>query len=157
MAESFQFSESNTSEETVHDNIANLNFGSNDSYEIVPATYKITKGQNSFSKYIRAKFGGTFTEISNMKFWKSVGAYKTEELVKADSNKTFGTPSQTGTGDATIPTEVGSALHIHSAGGTDTIVAPGYSMYIRLQLQTTTNTEIGVVNQKTFCFQYDAA
>ena len=155
MPATYEWSESNGAGETVQDNIANLNFGSNDSYEIVPATYPVIASENSFSKYIRAKFSSTFTEISNMKFWKSAGAYVTGEDIVAQANVVYATPSATATGDSTIPVIVGSALSVQSAAGTGTITAPGYTKYIRLQLQTTGSTPSGSVNQKTFTFQYD--
>ena len=155
MAASFQFSEANTVSETVTDGISNLNFGSNDSANLVTATYPISKGQNSFSKYLKAHFYGTFTTISNMLFWKSAGTYVTGESIVAAANATFSTPSQTATGDSAIPTTSGTALTIQSSGGNATITAPGYTKYIRLQLQTTGSSPAGAVNQKTFTFQYD--
>jgi len=155
MPATFQYSESNLVGQVVTDGISNLNFGSNDSVNIVASTYPITAGQNSFAKYIRAKFSGSFTTIANMLFWKSLGEYVASELCKAGANVAYATPSQTATGDATIPTTEGSALAIQAADGSDTIVAPGYTKYIRLQLQTGTGTPSGAVAQKTFCFQYD--
>jgi hypothetical protein len=160
MSASFQFSESNGAGETVTDGITNVNFGSSDAPNLVVASYPITAGLNSFAKYIRAKFTGTWTEISNMKFWKSAGAYVTGEAIKASANAVYATPSATGTGDSDIPTVEGSALAINSAEGEATIVygasgVSGYSGYIRMQLQTTVSTPAGAVNQKTLTFQYD--
>ena len=156
----FSFSESNLVGQNITDGITNLNFGSNDSPNLNTSTYPITRSQNSFSKYIRAKFTGVFTEISNMKFWKDSGDYVTGETVKASANATYATPSQTSTGDSLIPDVVGSALALNSFEGNATIVygtsgVSGYSGYIRLQLQTTGSTPSGAVNQKTFKFQYD--
>jgi hypothetical protein len=155
MPATFVFSESNTSGETPHDNIANLNFGSNDSYEIVTTTYPIVRGNASYEKYIRAKFTGSFSEISNMKFWKSSGTYVEGETLKAAANVAFVTPSQTPNADSDIPIIVENALSIQSAAGTATIITPGYTKYIRLQLRTTGSTPSGAVNQKIFCMQYD--
>ena len=155
MPASFQFSEANTVSETVTDGITNLNFGSNDSVNLNTTTYPITVNTNSFSKYIAAKFGGTFTTISNMLFWKSAGTLVTGETILAQANIAFGTPSQTTTGDSAIPTTSGTALAIQASDGSATIVAPGYTKYTRLQLNTTGSTPSGAVNQKTFTFQYD--
>ena len=155
MSATYVWSESNTAIETVTDGITNLNFGSNDSVNLNTSTYPITAGQNSFSKYIRAKFSSTFTEISNMKFWKSAGTCVTDEAIKASANATFATPSATDTGDSDVPIIVGSALAIQSSAGTTTITAPGYTKYLRLQLQTSASTPSGAVNTKTFTFQYD--
>jgi len=155
MAATHAFSESNGAE-VVHDSIANLNFGSNDSYELNTTTYPITRGNSSFEKYLRCKFSDTFTEISNMKFWRSdVLGYKTGETLKAAANVAFATPSATPNADSDIPLNEGASLAIQSAAGTTTITAPGYTKYIRLQLQTTGSTPSGAVFQKTLTFQYD--
>jgi len=156
MAATHEFSESNLVGEVVHDGIANLNLGSNDSYELNTTTYPITRGQSSFEKYLRCKFSDTFTEISNMKFWRSdVLGYKTGETLKAAANVAFATPSATPNADSDIPLNEGASLAIQSAAGTTTITAPGYTKYMRLQLQTTGSTPSGSVFQKTMTFQYD--
>jgi hypothetical protein len=156
MSATHQFSESNLVGEVVHDGIANLNLGSNDSYELNTTTYPITRGQSSFEKYLRCKFSDSFTEISNMKFWRSdVLGYKTGETLKAAANVAFATPSATPNADSDIPLNEGASLAIQSAAGTTTITAPGYTKYMRLQLQTTGSTPSGAVFQKTLTFQYD--
>lgn len=156
MAAIHEFSESNGVGEVVTDAIANLNFGSDDSINIVPATYPIIRGTASFEKYLRAKFTGSFTEISNMKFWKSAGNYVTGETCNAAVNVAYVQPSDTPNADTIIPTTEGTALAIQAADGSATITPPeDYTKYIRLQLQTTGGTPAGAVNQKTYTFQYD--
>jgi len=160
MAATHQFSESNTVSETITDGITNLNFGSNDSVNLNTTTYPITRGNSSFEKYIRAKFTGTFTTISNMLFWKSAGALVTGEVIKCAYNASFATPSATANGDSAVPTTSGGSSAIQSAEGAATIVygasgVSGYTKYLRLQLDTTGSTPSGAVNQKTFTFQYD--
>jgi len=160
MAATFQFSESNTVSETITDGIANLNFGSNDSTGLTPTSYPVIAGESSFEKYIRAKFTSTWTEISNMKFWKSAGTLVTGEAIKAAANVSFATPSATANADSAIPTSLGTALSVNSAEGDSTIIygasgVSGYSAYIRLQADTTVSSPAGSVNQKTFIYQYD--
>jgi hypothetical protein len=160
MAAVHEWSESNLVGEVVEDGIANINFGSVDDYELNTTTYPIVRGNDSFEKYIRCKFTGTWTVISNMKFWKSAGAYVAGEDCKASANIAFATPSETPNADSTVPTLVGSALSLNSAEGAATIIygasgVSGYTGYIRLQLHTTGATPSGAVNQKTFTFQYD--
>jgi hypothetical protein len=157
MAATYQWSEANGSGETVTDGISNMNFGDTDAANLTPASYPIVAGNNSYEKDIKAKFSGTFTEISNMKFWKSAGAYVTGEDIKADQVTSYVQPVKTTSTRAvtTIPTTEGTALAILSAAGTTTITAAGYSRYICLQLQTTVSTPAGAVNQKEFTFQYD--
>ena len=134
----------------------NINFGSIDAPNLVPATYPITRGTNSFSKYIRCLFTGSWTVISNMKFWKSAGALDAEEKIKASFNATYAAPSQTGTGDSDVPTSE-PASNVNSFEGDATIVygVSGYTGYIRLQGQYTSSMPSGAVATKTFTFQYD--
>lgn len=158
MAATFQWSESNGAGETVTDGVSNYNFGTTDAAELTPASYPIVAGANAYEKYIRAKFSGTFTEISNMKFWKSAGAYKTGEAIKAAANQTYSAPTNSTSVIATsdIPTTEGTALSIQSTeGDTSKITVPGYTKYMVMQMQTTGSTPAGAVNTKTFTFQYD--
>ena len=160
MAAIHQFSESNGAGEVETIPVANLNFGSNDSAEINTTTYPITRGDASFEKYLRALFTGIFTEISNMKFWKSAGTLVTGETIKAAANVAYAQPSATPNADSDVPVTEGTALSMQSAEGAATIVygasgVSGYTKYLRLQLQTTGSTPAGAVNQKTFTMQYD--
>jgi len=160
MSATFAWSESSGAGESITDGISNCNFGSVDSPNLVPASNLIQIGANSFGKYIRGKFTGTWTVISNILFWKSAGALLTGETIKASANATYATPSASSTGDSDCPTTEGTALAINSAEGAATIVygasgVSGYTGYIRLQLQTTGSTPVGVANQKTFVMQYD--
>ena len=151
-----QFSESNLVGEVEAIPITNLNFGSVDDHELNTTTYPITRGNSSFEKYLRCKFTDTFTEISNMKFWRSdVLGYKTGETLKAAANVAYVQPSATPNADSDIPLNVGASLAIQSSAGTTTITAPGYTKYIRLQLQTTGSTPSGAVFQKVLTFQFD--
>lgn len=160
MPETFVFSESNEAGEVITDDISNVNLGAIDAPELNPADYPVLKEQNSFSKYIRAKFGGEFTEIDNMKFWKYSGDLLAGESVKAAANVVYATPTQSGTGDSNVPTSLGTALSVNSAEGLPSIIygesgVSGYSGYIRLQGQTTSETPSGAMNSKTYCYQYD--
>ena len=160
MAAVHHFCESNGAGETETQDISNLNFGSNDSPNLNTTTYPITRGEASFEKYLRCLFSGTWTEISNMLFWKSAGAYVTDEAIKAAANVVYAQPSETPNADSDVPIAEGSALSIQSAEGAAVIEygasgVSGYTKYIRLQLQTGGSTPAGAVNQKTLLFQYD--
>lgn len=159
-AASFGFSESNGAGENITDAISNVNMGSVDSPNLVAADNPIVRETNSYSKYIRGKFTGTWTEISNIVFWKSAGAYVTGEAIKASANATYATPTQSDTGDSDVPVVEGSALSLNSAEGESTIVygdsgVSGYTGYIRLQSQNTVSTPAGATNSKEFTLQYD--
>ena len=160
MAATHHFYESNGAGEVEEADISNVNFGSNDSPNLNTTTYPITRGNASFEKYIRCLFTGTWTEISNMKFWKSAGAYVTDEACKAAANVVYAQPSETPNADSNVPVTEGTALAIESAEGETEIVygasgVSGYTGYIRLQLRTGASTPAGAVNQKTFVFQFD--
>lgn len=158
MSATFAFSESNGVGEVVTDSIANINFGNNDSAALVPSAYPIVAGNNSYEKYIRIKFGGVFSQISNVKFWKSAGVYKTGEGIMAAANQAYVQPVNTTSAVAIslIPDVIGSALAIQSTEGAPTLfTVAGYSKYIVMQLQSTSSTPAGAVNTKTLTVQYD--
>jgi len=160
MAATFHWYESNGAGEVEEADISNINFGSNDSPNLNTTTYPITRGDASFEKYIRALFTGTWTEISNLKFWKSAGAYVTGEAIKAAANVVYAQPSVTPNADSDVPITEGAALAIQSAEGENVIEygasgVSGYTGYIRLQEQTSGSTPAGAVNSKEFCMQYD--
>ena len=152
MAATFEFSESNGAGETITTPITNANFGSVDSPNIVPVSDPITAGTNSFEKWMRGRFSGTFTSIANLRFFKSGGAFVTGEDVKAAVNATFATPVATASivATVTVPITEGTAL-VPTAPGS----SPSFSGYITMQLTTTVSTPPGAVNQKTFTLKYD--
>jgi hypothetical protein len=152
MAASFEFSESNGATPTVTDGVTSINFGNVDSPNIVPASHPVTAGNNSYEKWVRGHFYGTYNSISNLKFYMSIGTYVTGEGIVAAVNATFATPVATTSIVATspIPTSLGTAI-VPTAPG----ASPAYSGYITMQLQTTSSTPPGNVNQKTLTLQYD--
>lgn len=158
MAATVSWSETNGAGASVSDGITNLNYGNNDNPNLAAsAANAVNAGGFSYEKYNKIKFADTFTEISNMKLWKSAGAYGTGEAIKAAANVAYATPVNTESAVATvdIPTTEGTALAINSAAGTATIVAAGYTDDFCTQLHTTASTPSGAVAQKTFTFQYD--
>ena len=160
MAAEFSWQEE-TDGEGIVGSIANINFGSIGSTDLTPLSYPITAGSHSFEKYISGSFGGTFTKIDNVQFWKSDGAYVTGETIFWTGSATAYT---TPVGDENVSTvAVGSvpvadpATANVSIGGslTGSLIAIGSTDFIVMQLQTTTSTPAGAVNQKTFTLQYD--
>ena len=152
MSATFGWSETNTVSVTVTDSLSNVNFGNADAPNLTPASNPIAAGQNSFEKWLRGKFSGSFTSIANLRFWMSAGSYVTGEAIKAAVNASYATPVSTTSAVATVavPTSEGSALN-PTAPSTN----PDYSGYITMQLQTTVSTPPGAVNQKTFTLKYD--
>lgn len=156
MSATHQWSESNGAGEVVTDGITNANFGSTDAANLTPASYPVVAGENSFHKCLRSKFTDTFTEISNMKIWKSVGAYVTGEALKYLESTSYVQPVATALGGSSdIPTSEPGSQNVLSAAGTATITAAGYTEYMLMQIQSTGSTPAGAANTKTLTFQYD--
>jgi len=164
MGANFFWSETNgpTGSEVETKNIANLNFINEDSPQKTPVSnYPIIAGENSYEKYLRAGFTGSAFEITNMKFWKSAGAYKAYESIKGAANKVYATPvggtalSVGATAD--VPTGPSGAYLIEPESGATGITGPisGYTKHILLQLQTEVGIESGPISTKTWTFQYD--
>lgn len=88
MAATVVFSESNGAVEVVTDNISNINLGSADTPNLVPASHPVSVGGQSYMKWLRVKLvslGGS-TQINNMKIWKSSGVYVTGEIIGSNTN-----------------------------------------------------------------------
>lgn len=152
MTATFDFAESNGAGETVTPSISNVNFGNTDASNITPASNPVTAGSNSYEKWVRGHFTGTYSSVSNLKFYKSAGAYVTGESIVAAVNSAYATPVATTSivAVSTVPTTLGTAI-VPTAPG----ASPSYSGYITMQLQTTVSTPPGNVNTKTFTLQYD--
>jgi len=147
------------------DNVGNCNFGSNDSYEIVVATYPVTIGNNSFEKWWKIEFGGTFNTIDNLKIWKVSGDYKAGESILTNAREatyggeeTYTTPTES---NSLVATEVlpitepsGPNLGIGGSLGGN-LAAPGDSDYLIEQLKSTGSTPVGDGNTKVMRFQHD--
>jgi hypothetical protein len=164
MVATVEICESNTSTEVVTHNVSNINFGSVDMANLVAASYPITVGTQSYTKYIRyhvTAMGGS-NRIDNLQVWKSAGNYVTGEGIQCNLRTTgysaasFATPTQNLYTNQTMPVAAPGAANLGIGGVlTGGITAIGYSDYLLMQLQTTVSTPAGDANQKTFTFQYD--
>jgi hypothetical protein len=166
-AATIEFAESNGGGETVYPasgsgSITNVNMGSNDSYQIVPATYPLPATGYSYEKYHRFRVpsggAGTSTGIKNLTVWMSTNGLTSGVTLDANlktsaySARTYATPVNTdssGTGGATItfPTSDPGAntpnLGIATAlANTMDITSglPKYSDYICSQITTSAAT-----------------
>jgi len=163
MAATFAIHESNGSGEST--TVANnINFGSSDTPNLTPADYPITAGDHSYEKWERLYFSGTFNKIENIKIWKSAGSYVTGESISTNLATTgyvqasYATPTSA---DSTVATrsmpesDPGSANLGIGGSLSGSLTTTGYSDYWVLQMNTTTQSPPGDVNQKTFTIQYD--
>ncbi len=152
---------------------SNINMGSNDSAEIVPATYPITAQADghAFEKWLRmyvSDFGGS-SIVDNIKIWLSNlgGGWKTGEGWSANLRESgyvqasyqSGGPIDT---DSSIAGQVmpeaepsGPNLGIGGSLGGQITAVPAYSDWGVVQMDVTNLTPAGSVNQKTITFQYD--
>jgi hypothetical protein len=137
-----------------------LNFGSTSAIDLTPSTYPITAGTNSFEKFVRGGFSGSFTRIDNIQFWKSAGAYVTGESInwKGNNAGAYVTPTNATSTIATasVPTaDPGTANVSIGAVLTGSLTATGFTDYVVMQMAITSTASAGPVNQKTFTLQYD--
>lgn len=151
MAATFAWSESNGAGETVTDGISNTNFGNTDGPNLSSPNNRVVAGQNSFEKWLRGRYSGTFTTISNLRFWKSAGSLPSGVTIKADVDAVYATPTDSASSVATVdvPTVEGSALTPAAPSGN-----PDYSGYITMQMQTTGAATPGTVPTQTFTLKY---
>ena len=148
-----------TTSNTLFTVATDLNFGSVNLTNLNPSLYPIVANSNSYEKWIKLQFNGTFTSISGVKLYKSDGTYVTGEQVKINGEQTtWVTPVATTSTVATtsIPTSLPGTANVSIGGdlaGTIT-VAGNTTDFIVLQSQYSANTSAGPVNAKTFSIDW---
>jgi len=159
MATTFSWQEQNA--DGITGSIANINFGSSDGENLVALDYPITAGSNSFEKYISGSFGGTFTKILNVQFWKSAGTYVTGETIFWTGSATafvapIGNEVVSTVAVGSVPVANPATANVSIGGAlAGSLIAIGSTDFIVMQTRTTTSTPAGSVNQKTFTLQFD--
>ena len=152
---------------------SSINMGSDDSAELVPATYPVTAqvDGHAFEKWLRlyvSTMGGA-SIVDNLKIWLSNlgGGWKTGEGMSTSLREsgyvspTYLTagPIDTDSADAgqAMPEAEPSGPNLGIGGslGGQITAAPAYSDWAVLQLDVSNLTPAGSVNQKTLTFQYD--
>ena len=152
----------------------NINFGNTDAANLTPASYPIAAGSNSYAKYLRMRFSGSYTQISNIKIHKSAGTYVTGETIQFSGSvvKTAAAPDTNLAWALTkaIPTSLPPSANVGIRGLTthtipysgQPVSSPGYysgstqdTDTVGFQLSTTASTPAGVVAQKTITLTYD--
>lgn len=88
IGEAYAYSEAHTVT-----NATNLNFGNTSARALTPATYPIAAGSNSYSKYFKLMFSGSYTQISNAKLWASTSNYVTDEYIWFSGNVDYAAPA----------------------------------------------------------------
>ncbi len=160
-----------SSVETV--DVANVNFGSNDSAALDPSAYPITAKADghSYEKWLRVyvqDLGGN-SQVDNIKVWLSDlgGGWVTGEGLSTNlvtsgySAATYptGGPVDTDSSVATVvcPESEPSGSNVGISGALSNAITstPAYSDWIVLQLDVTESSPAGAVNTKTLTFQWD--
>ena len=162
MSATGSFYEYNGAGSTETQNITNLNMGTTDSANItVGPTNAITAGSNSYEKYIKIYFGGTFNYLGSVYLWKSGGTYVTDELIYCTDSgttaPTYATPVMTNSTKATgsIYATQPATMNVHiGASVIGSLTAAGSSNYIVLQKRTSTSTPPGNTNSLTLKCQW---
>ena len=153
--------------------IQNLNMGSADEAELVPADYPITAEADghAYEKWIRfyASTMGGSTTLDNFKVWISNlgGGYKTGEGMSTNLRESgytaasypSGGPVDTNSSEATqtMPTTEPTGPNVGIGGSLSGQItsAPNYSDWCVFQLDVTESTPAGALYTKTFTFQWD--
>jgi len=157
--------ESNTGGETVSHDVANINFGSNDSTEIVIATYPINRGDYSYEKWLRyhvSNLSGS-NQIDNLQVWLTgsadTGIVHLTNLSGTVQDDAYATPIATVSTLATIamPITDPGAANIGKSGSTATPLdtTGQYSDYIVTQVETQGSAAPGDQTSRNWYFQYD--
>ena len=132
--------------------LANVNFGGIDAPNLASPNNRVIAGQNSFEKWLRGRFSGTFTTIDNLRFFKSAGTLPANAFIKAAVNAAYAAPTNAASAVAVadVPTTEAGALAPSAPGA-----SPSFSGYITLQMQTTSAAAYGAVPTQTFTLKYD--
>jgi hypothetical protein len=146
-------------------NVANLNLGSTSIYELVPASYPIAAGGNSYEKWFKIHFTGISNKVDNIQIWKSAGTIDAQADLKTNCRtssyggaETYTTPIDTTSTKATqqIAEADPTAANLGIAGIlAGSLVADGSSDYCILQYQATASHPAGNIAQLTLTFQWD--
>lgn len=135
---------------------SSINMSQSRTWATSVASSPIPAGQCSIERYIRAKFTGSFSSISDVKIWRSdANTLTTGVSLKAGGladtlGVAWAVPSTTDNADAAIPTSEPGALNctVDSSGATryaPALVAAD-PRWIRLQVETTGSTPAGNIS-----------
>jgi hypothetical protein len=138
----------------------NLNFGSIDQANITtPASYPVAAGENSYEKYVKADFSGTFTSISNLRFYLLSGTIGANDHIYFDGETTSYTqPVVTISVVATtdIPESEPGTANVSIGGSlSGELTSAGKSDYIVLQFNSDAADSAGQKGPFTYRIYYD--
>jgi len=163
MAAGVLITETNTGSVTT-DAISNINYGSNDSYDLVIATYPINRGDYSYEKFNRYKLSNLSgsNKIDNFKVWLTgsadTGIIHNSNLDAALDDEAYHTPVNTISteADTVVPTTTPGAENIGKSGANGGLDTNGqYSDNIISQVKTEGTASPGDQTSRDWYYQYD--
>lgn len=163
MAAGVIITETNTGAVTT-DIITNINYGSNDSFDIVIATYPINRGDYSYEKFNRLKLSNLSgsTQIDTFKVWLSgtedTGIIHRTNLTGSIVDEAYHTPINTVSAQAVnvAPTTVPANPNLGKSGANTPLTSNGqYSDYNISQVETQGTASPGDQTTLNWYYQYD--
>ena len=105
------------------------------------AANPITAGQNSYEKYLRGNFQGTFNTVNNLKIWRSAGSLAAVGVIDLYSGTgAFATP---GTADSSKATAIIGTASPAATNMGGSLTGTGFSGYNILQARASTSAASG--------------
>ena len=161
MAATFEWSETNGSAPGARtDGRTECNFkdidDSTTNYAAAPIQAPTVGSSYSYEKWIQGHFQGSYSDITDVKFWKSGGSLDAALSINAGV-KAYGsytTPVKTKSptaGHNEVPTDESSALALSTDGNT----GDEYTDFSVLQLQVGTAAPSGDIGVQTFTMKYN--
>ena len=120
----------------------------------------IPAGSNSYELWLQAQWGGSFNAIYDVRFWMSTDFSPNTGLsvmAKTNGQTSYQQPTNATSSIATSlvsSSDPGTANVSIGGSLSSSLVASGYSDYLVLQLQTTTNAPAGDTSLATFSLSY---
>lgn len=123
-------------------------------------SFPITAGNNSFEVWLRAHLSGVFTRVDGFRIWQSIDFSPNTGLAIFYSGQqvTYLQPAAGTSSIATssIPKADPGSTNVSIGGNlSGSLVAPGYSDYMVLQLRTGTNAAPGDTSLTTISVSYN--
>lgn len=140
--------------------MTNINMGSIDQANIAsPSDYPVRTGENSYEKYIKGDFSGTFTRIENIRFYLSSGSIPASDHIYFDGETvSFTQPTNTTSTIATtdIPESEPGTANVSIGGSlSGDLTSAGQTDYIVLQYAVDSSASAGEKGPFTFTLTYD--
>jgi len=166
MAATFAWKQTHSATPGTTETCANVNLVSTPSgVDVDPGSNPITAGSNSYELFLRGEFSGTFTAVTNCRFYKSGGDYVSNEQVymagswpNSGSNSAYMEPVATDSDYATgsLPATLPASANVSIGNSvTGSLTSYGHTDYILLQNRIGESAAAGTTNTKTFALVYD--